>query len=339
MQRLNLGLIGAGIWGTNFIRIINQHKGCRLYGICDKNEKILEKNRSNDSSIHLITNDYRELLDNPEIEAVIVATPVVTHYEIVKYALDHGKHVLCEKPLTISSRESLELKEIAKKNQCILMTGHIFLYNEGIIYSKEKVESGFLGDILYIHFQRTGLGPIRQDVNVLYDLASHDISMVLYILGKAPLSVSAFGQSHIQNDKEDVAFVQLEFDNKIMVNIHVSWIDPNKERKMTIVGTKKMLIFNDVSIDEKVKIYDRGISYQTTSGDFGDFQLAIRDGKIVIPNIKYPEPLMQEFNTFVDSIHQNKNPLSGGQYSFEVIRILEAAQKSLAQDNQKIYMD
>jgi len=307
--------------------------------VCDSDKGILKNLRSTDPAIKIITSEYKQLFDNPEIDAVVIATPVVSHYTIVKEALLRKKHVLCEKPLTILSEESLELKTIAEKNNLILMTGHIFLFHEGIIFSKEKMEKGFLGDILYIHFQRTGLGPIRQDVNVLYDLASHDISIVLYLLGKTPTSVSAFGQAHIQNDKEDVAFVQLEFDNKIMVNIHVSWIDPNKERRMTIVGTKKMLIFNDVSIDEKVKIYDRGISYQSTSGNFGDFQLAIRDGKIVIPNIKYPEPLMQEFNHFKDCIQLNKAPLSDGHYAYEVIKILEAAQQSLAQDNQKIYLD
>ena len=335
-KKLNVALIGCGLWGSNFLRIIRQHPQCYLNAVCDSDTKKLANIRSLDLTTTNFIKDYKSL-SNLDIDAAIVATPVTDHYKIVKYLLVEGKHVLCEKPLTISSKEALELQTIARRNQVVLMVGHVFLFNQGIIFAKEKLNKGVLGDIIYMHFQRTGLGPVRQDVNVLYDLASHDISIALYLLDRLPTAVTAFGKSHIQSSKEDVAFIQLEFE-KVIINIHVSWIDPVKERKVTIIGTKKMLVFDDVSVTEKVRMYDKGISYQTTTGDFGDFQLAIRDGKIVIPNIKYQEPLKTEFDSFINAIFSGKNILSDAAFAADVIKVLEAAQVSLLNDNKKVYI-
>ena len=253
MKKVNLALTGCGLWGANFLRIAKQHPECNLLAISDIEADRLQKVNS-ELNVPTSVTDYKMLLNEASIDAVIVATPVISHYEIVKYFLSKGKHVLCEKPLTITSAQSLELHKIADDKRVVLMIGHVFLYNQGIIFTREKLNDNFLGDIIYMHFQRTGLGPIRQDVNVLYDLASHDISILLYFLGKLPNAVSASGKSHVQSEKEDVAFLQLEYDN-VIANIHVSWIDPHKERRITVVGSKKMLVFNDVSVSEKVRIY------------------------------------------------------------------------------------
>ena len=331
---LKIALIGCGYWGRNFLRIIRQHPQTELIAICDVDEKRFDGVKTEFPHVKLV-NDHRQLAQLPDVDAVIIASPVCTHFEIAHAMLLAGKHVLCEKPLTQNLHQALQLRTTMEKSGKVLMVGHIFEFNSAVRYAKSKLDEAYLGEVVYMYFKRTGLGPVRRDVNVLWDLASHDLSIVLYLLQQMPLTVAAFGQSYINEGVEDVGFMLLEFPGKKTVNIHVSWLDPVKERNMTIVGQKRMLVFNDVSINERVKIFEKGINYQSTGGDFGEFLLSVKDGDTIIPNIKYAEPLKTEFAHFVDCVLQNKQPQTNADNALRVMSILEAANKSLQNNNRK----
>jgi len=333
---LNIAIIGCGYWGPNFIRLVNNHANLNLVLACDKNEITLSKIKEY-YSVNTCQ-DFREVGDNKNIDAVIITTPVTTHFEICKYMLEKKKHVLCEKPITDNLNHAQQLYNLSVQNGALLMTGNTFLYNPSIRFIKEHIKTPLFGNFLYFNFVRTGLGIVRQDVNAMWDLAPHDISILLYFLEKTPISVSAFGGNFIQDGIDDVVFVIIEFESGLLAKIHLSWIDPIKTRKATIVGEKQMITFDDVNVDEKVKIYDKGINYQSDKGDFGDFQLAIRDGEIHIPNIKNKEPLKEELNDFISCITSKKEPISSSRISCDVIKILEAAQNSLDNNNKKVFL-
>lgn len=331
-----IGLIGYGYWGPNFARVINQHEECNLAYIVDTDEK---KRKSAEASYDTnICASYDELLADPTIDGVVVSTPLNTHFPIMKDVLKAGKNVLCEKPLCYTSEELDELKSIQEEKDVTFMIGHTFLFNSSVNYIKDLVDKKDLGEIRYLYFNRTGLGPLRHDTNAMWDLAPHDISIVLHLLEQQPLSVTAFGEIYLQENLYDVVFVVIEFPNNVIVKIHVSWLDPCKIRTMTVVGEQKMVVFDDVSMAEKVKIYDKGINYQPKTGDFGDFQLALRDGGISIPNIANKEPLKEEFNHFIDCVENKTEPISNFGNASSVVRILEAAQKSLDNNNIKIML-
>ncbi len=332
-----IALIGCGTWGMNFARVLVNQNDCIFVAVADLNPIALK--RLDTLSKDVITySDYNLILQNNDIDAVIISTPVSTHFEIAKASILAGKHIMCEKPLTLKNEESIALKDLAYKYNVILMVGHIFLYNDGIHYIKEAIDNKTLGNPLYMYFKRTGLGPVREDVDAIWDLAPHDISIANYLLNSMPISVTAFGNSYIKPGRVDVAFLMLEYQNNVFINIHVSWIDPTKQRQITIVGDKKMLVFDDVTITDKIRIYDKGVSYQTQSGDFGEFQLAIRDGEIVIPNIKQNEPLKSEVAHFIECIIKGKKPFTDGENAVSIMTVLEAAKKSIKNNNTKIYL-
>tara|TARA_Y100001954_G_C15773725_1_gene585809 strand:- start:782 stop:1786 length:1005 start_codon:yes stop_codon:yes gene_type:complete len=333
---LNLGLIGFGYWGPNFARVVHQSDDCNLAFICDKDEQKKAKAEKAYPETNIIS-DYNSFLKDNKVDGVIVSTPLKTHYSIVKDLLEVGINVLCEKPLCYTSEELTSLQQAQKESGAIFMIGHTFLFNSAVEYIKTKSSSGDLGDIRYVYFNRTGLGPLRQDTNAMWDLAPHDVSIVLDLLGQAPKSVTAFGEIYLQENLHDVVFIIMEFPNNVIVKIHVSWLDPCKIRTMTVVGEKKMVVFDDVSLD-KVKIYDKGVSYQPNTGNFGDFQLAVRDGGISIPNISYKEPLKEEINHFTESILNNRQPKTDFTNAASVVKVLEAAQKSLDNNNQKVML-
>ena len=276
-----------------------------------------------------LTDDYRELLKDKEVDAVIIATPAKTHYQIIKACLMAGKDVLVEKPIDFLSRRVKELSKLSAGKKKILMVGHVFRFNPAVVRIKDRIDQGSLGKILSLSFKRVGLGPIRKDVNVMWDLAPHDISMLLYFIDARPVSVFAAGQALNKNKNEDVVFVTIKFANKAIANLHLSWIDPIKIRQVTIVGDKKMIVFDDISLTEKLKIFDKGVSYLDTGSSFGGFQAAIRDGDVLIPQIPTAEPLREEFNHFINCIQNRKNPITDAQEAYRVTKILEAAQKSL----------
>lgn len=336
-NKLYFAVIGCGYWGPNFIRILHQMDNVVLKSVCDINPQQWRLHQTKHPAIHFTVN-IQDIIDDPNIDAVVICTPVNTHFELSEKLLKAGKHVLCEKPLTHHLEDSKTLTVLAERTQQVLMVGHVFEYNSVIQYMKERLRNGSLGKLHYLQFTRMGLGPVRKDVSVLYDLASHDISLAISFIGHMPIAVTASGSWFIQENIEDVAFVQLEFPNKIMVSINVSWLDPIKQRLIKIVGEREMLLFNDVSISEKLRIVTTGKNYQTSTGDFGGFQLSVKDGEIIIPNIPHPEPLITEIEHFIHAINTNTSPLTNGEYACNVAKVLDAAQLSMKQNGLKVQL-
>ena len=257
-----------------------------------------------------------------------VATPARTHYELAKRALERGKHVLVEKPLAMSSAEAGELTELAVKQDRTLMVGHTFEYNPAVWKIKELVDAGHIGRVFYIYANRVNLGRVQSDINALWSIAPHDISIVLYLLGAMPLEVSARGAGFLNAAIEDVVFMTLTFPGDVLVHIQASWLDPSKTRRMTIVGSDKMIIYDDVDNEGKVKIYDKGV-YRKGDPAYGEFQYRVHSGDISIPKIDMTEPLANECAHFVDCAFTGKTPRSDGASGQRTVRVLEAAQKSL----------
>jgi predicted dehydrogenase len=330
MKKIKVGLIGYGYWGPNIARILNDSKKTELLYCADLLDNSLTHVKQNYPKV-LITKDYKEILRNKQIDAIFVTTPTKTHYQIAKDCLTAKKHVFIEKPLTNNEKDAEELIKLAKKNNKKLAVGHIFLFNPSVKYIKKIIEEKKLGTIRYLHFQRRNLGPVRKDVNVLWDLAPHDISMLLYFIKQKPISVLAAGQSFLRDNIEDVVYANIKFENKIMANLIYSWIDPIKIRDITIVGDKKMLLFNDVSVSEKIKIFDKNakIIEETQGVPYGEYQIALHAGGVYTPSIENKEPLKEEIDHFIDSIIKNKQPVNDGLNGLRVVEIITAMQKSL----------
>lgn len=335
MSKIRVSVIGYGYWGPNHCRVVQHHKGAELRMICDQDPERLRVAREYYPEA-ACTNDVTRVFEDAETDAVIIATPASTHAGLIKMALRHGKHILCEKPLTRTTAEIDDLEADWQASGKILMCAHIFVYNPVVRYIKNYLDTHDIGKFLYLIASRNGLGPVRKDINVLYDLATHDISILLFLLDKFPRAVSAFGASHFNNPMEDNAIAILEFDDHLLANIQVSWLDPIKERNVKIVGSKKMLLFNDISPDEKLKIVSTGESYLNFDGDFGLFQSTIKDGDILIPNILYTEPLAGQFAHFTDCIRNGQQPATGLHNARQVVRILEALNQSIKQHGARI---
>jgi predicted dehydrogenase len=280
-----------------------------------------------------------ELIENPDIDAVVLATPVRLHFEQARQALENGKHVLVEKPFTTSLREAAELTRLAELNERILMVGHTFEYTAAVNYIRDIVREGELGDLTYIRSLRVNLGLIRNDVNVLWDLAPHDVSILLYVLDRLPVTVQATGKARINRSMEDVASVTLDFGDELMANIIVSWLDPQKVRQMTLVGDRKMLVYDDVSATEKIRIYDKGIDVPRHYDSFGDFQYTYRYGDIVIPMLDEHEPLFVECRHFLQSCQLGKEPRSGARAGTAVTAVLAAANRSMSEDGEPVHLE
>lgn len=335
---IKIGIIGCGHWGPNYIRSFSKISNSKVVVCCDLKEENLNRVKELYPLINL-TKDYKEILKNQDINAVVVATPASTHYQIVKDCLEHGKDVLAEKPLTLIPKESFELVGIAKRNRRILMVGHTFLYNPGIVKIKEYIKSGELGKLYYINATRTHLGLIREDINALWDLAPHDISIFNYLTNSSPISVSAVGACHLKKDREDVVFVNLVYPEKIVANIHVSWTDSNKERTVRVVGSKARVVFNDLDNLEKIKFYKKGIAVSGEYDDFGGFQLQLRDGDIISPKVETKEPLKEQCLHFIECLTQQKKPLTDAENGYEVVKIMCAIERSLRNGGSVEHMD
>ncbi|MCJ7471598.1 MAG: Gfo/Idh/MocA family oxidoreductase [Actinobacteria bacterium] len=337
---IKLAQIGVGYWGPNLLRNFYIIDDVMVKKVVDLDSSRLEYIKKNYEPIAVGT-DIKGVLDDKDIDAVIIATPAGLHYGMVKEVLLSGKHCFVEKPLALKSSEAEELIKIARENDLILMIGHVFLYNAAVNYLKEFIGKGELGKIYYMYTQRLNLGRIRSDVNVLWNLAPHDISIILYLMEKIPVSVSASGMSYIQSNIEDVVFMNMKFDDGTIVHSHVSWLDPKKVRTVTIIGSKKMVIYDDIS-DNKIKIFDKGIDINSKNNslgefdNFGKFQLIKRAGDIYIPKIDFTEPLKAEASHFIDCINKKKNPVSDGLNGLIVTRIIEAALKSLEIQSREI---
>jgi predicted dehydrogenase len=333
---VKLGIIGCGYWGINLVRNYYNTEDCIISAVADTSEERRNNVKENFEDVRVLS-DYKLMLLDNMVDAIAIATPPGSHYSLAKEALNAGKHVFVEKPLAMNSEHACELVKLAEEKEKILMVGHTVLYNDAIKDLKEIINSGDIGDIYYIYSSRLNLGIVRPDVNVMWSLAPHDISILLYLLDKKALRVSAKGLSYIQNQIEDVVYLNITFENNINAQIHLSWLDPHKKRDITIVGSKKMLVYDDLS-EERIKIFDKGIERQNKSGrmaeydSFVEYSLIHRAGEVIIPKVNINEPLRQECRHFIDCIIENKEPLTSGKSSIEVVRILETAEKSLHDD-------
>jgi len=332
---LNIAVAGCGYWGPNLIRNFNSLSDYQLKSVCDTNSERLTHMKTLYPAVGT-TSDFDDLVKDPDIDAIVVATPVRFHYEMAKKALKAGKHTFIEKPMARSSRECEELVEIAEKQKLVLMVGHTFVYSLPVRKIKEIVSSGELGDLQYISARRLNLGLFQKDINVTWDLAPHDISIILYVLGENPVSVNCQGKSHFAEGVEDVTSMTLNFANGTFGIVQSSWLDPNKVREIVFVGTKKMLVYNDIESIEKIRIYDKRVEIPPHYDSFGEFQYSYHYGDMYCPYIKLVEPLKVECQHFLDCITTGAECLSSGFEGLEVVRILEAASASLRDGGGKV---
>ncbi|OGW84238.1 MAG: hypothetical protein A2Z83_08130 [Omnitrophica bacterium GWA2_52_8] len=274
--------------------------------------------------------DFSELLTDDKLDALIIAVPATLHYQLTKLALNAGKHVLVEKPLALQTGEAEELVRLAEQSGKTLMVGHTFLYNPAVRKMKDHVDRGTLGKIYYMQAARTHLGLIRTDVSAVWDLAPHDISIFNYLLGKQPLRVSAVGMAHLNPKFEDVAFLSLVYPDQILGNVHISWVDSNKQRQVAIIGSKARIFFDDLNLLERLRIFEKGVSLDRPYESFGEFQLLLRDGDIISPKIDPEEPLRNVCLEFVRCIRTGEKPLADGQNGLELVRAMTAVQQSIA---------
>jgi predicted dehydrogenase len=327
MEPIHIAVIGAGNWGFNHVRTFGQLAGCKLVAVSDLTPKNLDKVRQQFPQV-LTSEDYTEVLDLPGLQGVVVATTAATHYPIAREALEQGKHVLVEKPMTLDMGEAEELIELAQRKNLVLMVGHILLFHPVVVSLKRSIERGTLGKIHYIYSKRVNLGQVKKDENSLWSLAPHDISVMLYLLGQFPEEVSATGQAFISQSVQDVVFFSLKFPDGPMGHGHASWLDPGKMRQFTIVGSRQMAVFDDMEPVEKLRLYDKGVDIVDSYDSYGD-ALTLRQGDITIPAVKMSEPLRNECLHFLECIREGKRPLADGINGLEVLSILQAAQKSL----------
>lgn len=339
---ISLGLIGCGYWGPNLLRNFFSLAQCQVQYVAEIDPAAREYVQKYYPSI-TVTSNYHEIL-NSSVSAVVIATPVETHFSLAKESLAAGKHVLVEKPLAMQSTQARELIESAQERKRILMVGHTFEYNMAVRYLKNAIESGKIGKPYYLYAQRLNLGIVRQDINALWSLAPHDISILIYIMNRMPLAVSATGRDFLQKGIEDVVFMTLHFPDDIIAHVQASWLDPGKVRRITVVGSERMVVYDDVS-DAKIQVFDKGIRQQNlkdTMGsydDFGKFQLIRVAGDVVFPKIDFVEPLKTECGHFIDCIVHQKQPLTDGVNGLRVVQVLEAAQHSLKNHGQLIPLD
>ncbi|HDP70015.1 MAG TPA: Gfo/Idh/MocA family oxidoreductase [Actinobacteria bacterium] len=329
MDKINVAVVGLGYWGPNLVRNFNGIPNVSLIACCDLSEENLRKINQLYPSVKT-TQDYNEILNDLNIDAIVVATSAPTHYDLAKQALIHDKHVYVEKPLTLESATSTELVDLAEKRNRILMVGHLLEYHPAIRKIKSYIDSGEIGEVYYLYSQRLNLGKVRRDENALWSLAPHDISVILYLLDMEPVEVTTRGESYLRDGIEDVVFCSLHFSNGVMAHMQLSWLDPHKIRKLTIVGSKKMVVFDDMESAEKIKIYDKGVE-GLGNQDYKSYgeDLTLRFGDIVMPSINMKEPLRTECMHFIECIMERKIPLSDGRDGLRVVKVLEAAQKSL----------
>jgi predicted dehydrogenase len=331
---IKVGVVGCGYWGPKHIRNYHELPQVQLTAVCDIDEQKLQQVRAQYPHITVTTSIDEFLRDG--MDAVVIATPVDTHYDLAKKAMLYGKHVLLEKPMTSSSREALELIELAEKQNLVLMVGHTYEYHPAVEFLRKMVSSGELGDIYGIDADRLNLGLFRRDVNVLWDLAPHDISIVLSLLDDELVAVSARGTRHIEPSIYDVAYLELLFSNGTIGHIHVSWLHPRKIRQITIVGSRKMAVYDDMSEMEKIHIYDKGLSIPPNGNrGFSAWPPNYHYGDVVIPFISNVEPLKLECSHFIECITEGKKPRTDGWVGLRIIGILEAADRSLMNGGQR----
>lgn len=332
---LNIAIVGCGYWGPNLIRNFNVLSDCKAKLVCDTDVDRLAHMKTLYPDVETAF-EFDHVVNTAEIDAVAIATPTRLHYEMAKKTLRAGKHTFIEKPMTSSVTEAEELIELAGEKKLTLMVGHTFVYSSAVRKIKEIVDSGELGEILYISSRRLNLGLFQKNINVAWDLAPHDISIILYILNEAPVSVNCQGKAHVHPKVEDVTNMTLNFRNGSLATIQSSWLDPNKVRETTFVGQKGMLVYDDLQTSEKLKIYDKRIEIPPYYDTFADFHYSYHYGNMYSPYVEEVEPLKTECRHFLDCIKSGAKPESSGLEGLKVVQILEAATKSLKNGGSRI---
>ncbi len=332
---MDIAVVGCGYWGPNLIRNLHSLNRFRNIVACDTSGRQLERIHSLFPHVRA-TEHYESILDMKDVRAVVICTPVKTHYDLARAALLAGKHVLIEKPMAASFGECESLCALAEERGLVLMVGHTFEYSPAVNKVREIIRSGELGSLVYLSFNWLNLGPYRPDINVVWDLAPHQVSILLYLLDKHPTEVNAHGRAHYQPGIEDVAVAACRFASGEVAFLQVSWVDPCKARRVTVVGTRKMLVFDDVEINEKVKIYDKGIDVPPHYDTFADFHFSYRYGDIHIPRIEDHEPLKLECQHFVECIQGGSRPQSDGRSGGRVVALLEAICESMQRNGARV---
>jgi predicted dehydrogenase len=327
---LNVGVVGCGYWGPNLVRNFRQSPECNLKVLCDASESRLNHMRRLYPDLGTTTK-FDDLLNDSEIDAVVIATPVRFHYTMAKAALSAGKHVFIEKPMARTEAEAAELISMAEQQGLILMIGHTFLFSPAVRRMKEIISAGDIGEVQYIAARRLNLGLFQKDINVAWDLAPHDISILLHLLDELPQSVSCQGSSHVTKGIEDVTMMHLNFRKNRCAFIHNSWLDPKKVRQMTVVGSQRMIVYDDTEPLEKLKIYDARVEVPPHYDTFAEFTYSYHYGDSYVPYVKQDEPLKLECQHFLECIAEGKTPITNGRLGMEVVRILEASSESLRQ--------
>ncbi len=327
MDPVGVGVVGIGGWGKNLARNYHEIPEARLRYICD-----LDDGRLNHMARLLpgteLTRDFDVLLRDAQVEAIVIATPAPRHYALCKMALEAGKDVFVEKPFTLDVAHAQELIRLAEGRKRVLMVGHLLEYHPVVTRLKEMIAGDQLGKLHYIYTQRVNLGTVREDENALWNFAPHDISVIMFLLGAMPTDVSARGQCYLQRDVEDVVFMSMNFGGSALAHVHVSWLDPHKIRKLTLVGSRKMAVFDDLEANEKLRIYDKGAQVNDTYNTFAEY-VGLRFGDITMPYIKVGEPLRIECRHFLECVRKRRRPMSDGEDGLRVVQVLDAAQRSL----------
>lgn len=325
---VRVGLVGFGYWGPNLARNLSKLADADFVAAFDASPDNLSRLTSTHPEVQAAESLEDLLSDRYGLDAVVIATSAPSHFAVAKAAIEAGKHVYVEKPLTLTARDAEELVRLAKEHDVRLVVGHLMVYHSAVRWIRDYIESGELGDVLYLYAQRLNLGKVRTEENAFWSLAPHDVSVALFLLGEAPTQVSATGAAYLHNGVQDTVFANLQFASGKMANIHVSWLDPHKTRKFTIVGTKKMLVFDDMEATEKVWIYDKGVAPTEALG-YGE-DLRLRFGDITVPFVPMKEPLSVEVQSFLDVCRGLAESPSDGQAGLDVVRVLEAVDESIA---------
>jgi len=332
---VKFGVIGYGYWGPNVVRNLNQLEEAAVLSVCDKSPAARRRLQKSYPNVK-ITTDANELISSPEIDAVAVVTPVWTHFELAKAALENGKHIFVEKPFTSNVAQAEELIELAAKKNLKIMVDHTFLFTGAVGKIRQLLKEGALGKLFYYDSTRVNLGLFQHDVNVIWDLAPHDLSIMDYLIQENPEAIVATGQTHL-NGHEDVAFITLYFPDKIIAHLNVNWLSPVKVRTTLIGGEKKMLVWNDLEVDEKIKVYDKGVSVTTREGLY-NLLVNYRSGDMWAPKVEQVEALHQELAYFVDCIARDSTMINDGHAGLRVVKMLEAASESLRQRGTLVYL-
>jgi predicted dehydrogenase len=325
---LGVGIIGCGYWGGNYVRVFDELPGAYVAGVCDARPERLQHIRQRFPEIFVCT-DPGELLSRADIRAIVVCTEATTHYSIAHRCLRAGKHLLVEKPLTTRVSEAAELTDLAEHSGVTLMVAHTFIYNTGVRKLRDYVNPP-LGQVYYMHAHRTNLGPVRRDVNAIWDLATHDISIFNYLLDSTPVWVSAVASRVLGNGREDIGFITLSYPGGVLGHIHVSWADPNKAREVVVVCSDKRIVFNDLNGLERIRVFEKGIrTVPAEPAGYGEHHLQIHDGDIISPRVEVSEPLKDQCRHFLECVQSGRKPVSGGREAVDVLRVLAAIDRSV----------